>query len=194
MDLYLKSLRGSQQLSMPNLPVVIDYASQWGAVPHDIRLFPAIIRRRKVLRQESVIEEGQSTCFFHPKVTASAICDVSGRMICELCTTEFEGKTVSFEALQSLVDVKGSSKGSVRTNWDSIALALAILPAIFWFFTLVTAPLALGICIFKWKEGPTGVFGRMRWRYIVAGLLALGQIVMWINVIVGFSVLFDGLQ
>ena len=196
MDLHLKSLRGSEKLSMPNLPVVTDYASQWGAVPHDIRLFPALIRSKEVIKQESVLEEGQSTCFFHPKVSATAICVVSGRMICDLCTTEFEGKTVSFEALQTLVGNKGSSKRSnVLTNWDSIALALAVLPMLMWFFTIITAPVALGICIFKWRHGPTGVFRRRRWRYIIAGLLAFAQIVFWVTIFTGtFAQVLNALE
>jgi hypothetical protein len=181
MDLFLKSLRDSQKLSMPDLPVVTDYASKWGAAPHDIRLFPAVIRSSELVKPESILEHGQATCFFHERVPATAICDVSGRMICNLCTTEYKGKTVSLEALQTLVGNTSDSKvKNYQTKWDSIALALAVFPLLTVFFTLFTAPIVLWICIFKWKEGPTGVFSHMRWRYVVAGLLSLAQIAFWV--------------
>ena len=186
MDLKIKTLRNNKELPVPNLPVVSDYAPVWGVTPHDIHLFPAYIKTQEIAEAEVAMEDGQATCFFHPHLPATAICEVSGRMICNLCTTEFEGKTVSFEALKSLVSVQGKdAKSNVVTKWDSIALALAVLPMIFWIFTIFTAPIALGICIVKYRKGPTGIIPRPRWRYWVAGLVSLAQIVYWVLLFTG---------
>ena len=136
-----------------------------------------MIRSNDAVRAEEVLEGGQSTCFFHSKLPATALCDVSGRLICDLCKTEWNGQTVSFEALQSLLADDQSVKQERRCKkWDDIALSLVILPLLFWPIVLLTAPVALGICAVKWRAGPTSLLRRSRWRYVVAALLAILEI------------------
>jgi len=173
----LKSLRSMRTMPIPDMPVAKAYGWEYVGAAHDIRLFPAAIRKKKTIQTEVVLEGGQSTCFFHSKLPATALCDVSGRMICDLCKTEYEGKIVSFEALQSLVS-KGSKnqRKRGRRKWDDIALALAIIPILAGPLVVVTAPFALGICLFKWREGPTSVLRNNRWRYVVAAIFAILQI------------------
>jgi hypothetical protein len=181
MQSELKSLRSMRTMPLPDEPIAVGYGWEYVGAAHDVRLFPAAIRTKETIRAEAVMEGGQSTCFFHSKLPATGICDVSGRMICDLCKTEFEGRTVSFEALQTLVGKAGKDgkvkKAQGRTKWDDIALTLVVLPVLIGPLMVFTAPVALGICLVKWREGPTSVLRRSRWRYVVAGFLALLQIV-----------------
>jgi hypothetical protein len=164
-------------MPLPDRPVVHNYGWNFTQANHYIRLFPAVIRSNDAVRAEEVLEGGQSTCFFHPKLPATALCDVSGRLICDLCQTEWNGQTVSFEALQSLLADNTSVKQERRcTKWDDIALSLVIFPVILGPFVVLTAPVALGICAVKWRAGPTSLLRRSRWRYVVAALLAILEI------------------
>lgn len=170
-------------MPLPQHPWVRGYGDRSSKYRHDVRLFPACIRERNIVRADAVLAAGQSSCFFHPKLGATAICEVSGRMICDLCKTEWNGRTVSFEALQRLLEQGGAvAKGRARIRWDEIALALAVLPVIFIFPTMITAPAALVICAVHWRKGPTSIVRRSRWRYWVAGMLALAQSAGWLMV------------
>lgn len=178
----IRSLISLHKMPVPDLPLVQKYGENYVKRGHDIRLFPALIREKGTVQTDAVLEEGQSSCYFHPKLPATALCEVSGRMICDLCSTEWKGQTVSFESLQTiLANGKGkTATEQVRTRWDDIALSLAVFPMLFFLLTIVTAPAALIICLWHWRKGPTSVVRTSRWRYLVAGLLALGQIALWL--------------
>lgn len=164
-------------MPIPDQVRSIDYGHEFVGAAHTVHLFPAVIRKQATVEAEVVMEGGQTTCFFHAKLPATAICDVSGRMICDLCKTDYNGKTVSFEALQSLIGKGGTvEKERARTKWDDIALALVILPILFMPLFVISAPIALGICLFQWRKGPTSLVRRSRWRYLVAGVLAILEI------------------
>lgn len=192
MQRILRSLKNMRTMPLPDRPVVQAYGSEYVGVNHAVHLFPAAIRSKESVKPESVLEGGQSTCFFHAELPATAICDVSGRMICDLCKTDWDGRTVSFEALQSLLKEGASSQVRSRTNWDSIALSLVILPILFWPLLFLTAPIALGICIFKWRAGTTSIIRRSRWRYIVAAFLALIELAFFGAIFMGISSVFNG--
>lgn len=177
----LRSLRGVKRMPVPEEPLTRDYGAQYVGDRHDVMIFPAALRDRGSPKVDAIIEEGQSSCFFHPKLPATAICGISGRMICDLCQTEWNGQTVSFEALQSETGKKGrATQPDARTRWDNIALALAILPILLWFVTLLTAPATLFLVLWKGRKGPYSLVQRSGWRFLLAGVLALLQIVAWI--------------
>jgi hypothetical protein len=79
----------------------------------------------------------------------------------------------------------GSKKGSLtlvessRRLYDSIALALAVLPGFFIWPTLFTAPLAIYLSIRHWNR-PLSIVPRGRWRFAVAIVIALAQIGAWV--------------
>jgi hypothetical protein len=185
----IRSLRSLRRMPLPNNPHVGNYGAFDCGHPHHVRIYPAVLRKKDIPEMDALLEEGQSACFFPPKQAATAICSISGRMICELCTTEWEGEKVSFEALQTSIK-NGSAKAqeNVRTKWDDIALSLSILPLLIGVITIVTAPIALGICLWFWRKGPTSPVRKSRWRYLVAGLLSVVQIGFWFWLIfVGFG-------
>ena len=182
----LRSLKNMRTMPLPDRPIVRNYGWNYTDVDHDVRLFPAVIRAKDAVRAEAVLEGGQSTCFFHPKLPATALCDVSGRMICDLCKTEWNDRTLSFEALQSLLAEGGSVQQERKcTKWDDIALGLVLFPVLFAPIVVLTAPVALGICAVKWRAGATSVLHRSRWRYVVAALLALLEITFGVLMVFG---------
>ena len=188
MQRFLKSLVNTKKMPLPFKPVVEAYGIEYAGVDHFVHLFPAVVRPSESVNAEAILEEGQASCFFHEESTATAICDVSGRMICDLCKTEWNGRTISIDALQSLMK-EGKSSESVKscTMWDTIALSLVLIPLLFSPLLVVTAPIALGICLLKWRAGPTGILRRSRWRYVVAALIALLEIGVVVMMIIGMS-------
>jgi len=186
----LRALRSVRHMPLPSIPWVQNYGAIHVGQGHDVLLFPAAVREVARPQVDTIIEEGQSSCFFHPKLPASKVCEISGRLICDLCQTEWNGQVVSFEALQSaLGEASQRSQANTRIRWDNIALSLAVLPLLVWFMTLVTAPVALAIAIWQGRKGPCSVVQRSGWRYLLAGFLALVQIGFWVFLFVSeFSI------
>lgn len=168
-------------MPLPSQPWVRDYGKMHVGEGHNVLLFPAAVREVAKPRVDTAIVEGQSTCFFHPKLPATQVCEISGRLICDLCQTEWDGRIVSLEALHSTPG-NGSpgAQANTRTRWDNIALSLAVLPLLLWFVTIVTAPVALFIAVWQGRKGSCSVVQRSGWRYWLAGALALLQVAFWI--------------
>ncbi|HEX4229859.1 MAG TPA: hypothetical protein VHZ07_14390 [Bryobacteraceae bacterium] len=64
-------------------------------------------------------------------------------------------------------------------RYDSLALAVSTLPIVTVFFTLVTAPLALGIALFTFRKD-CSVAPRSKVRFVAAIMISLAQICAWI--------------
>ncbi len=76
-----------------------------------------------------------------------------------------------------------------RTLYDGIALTLAIVPVvtvIFWFVTLVTAPLAIGVAIYGWNK-PGSLVPQSRVRAILAIVIGLLELLGWVLFFYGVS-------
>ncbi|WP_269524624.1 hypothetical protein [Coraliomargarita parva] len=191
MQLELKSLRSARRMPIPRTVRADNYGELHAGHPHDVRLFRAVIREREQVKVDPLLESGDSTCYFHPKLPATALCDLSGRLICDLCRTEWEGQTVSFEALHQMAGKKNAAQTrNYQTQWDVIAMSTALLPLLIWPMTVVTAPLALFFTLWKWKSGPASPVRKSRWRFVVAGLCSILQLVGWGFFF--FGVLTDG--
>jgi len=140
-------------------------------------VFPAIEQASPTALPEAVDAEGEASCFYHSQNRAAVTCDDCGRFLCRLCDLEIEGHhhcPVCFQAgvsTRKLDNVEGS-----RTMYDAIALALAALPVLFVWPVVFTAPAALYITVRRWRE-PGSLLPRTRIRFILAGLLALAEIV-----------------
>lgn len=68
-----------------------------------------------------------------------------------------------------------------RTLYDNIALGLAVFPlvlVVFYYFTLVTAPMSLFVTIRYWSA-PRSIVRRNRIRFILAIFVALATILGW---------------
>ena len=146
----------------------------------NVEAFPALFR--PIIpgeRGETILVEGESSCFYHPEKRAARPCDGCGRFLCALCDCEFDGKHFCPACLET-----GKTKGKIknlqnqRTLYDNIALSLAIYPLLIFYFTLVTAPAALFVAIRYWNA-PRSIVPRTRFRYVVAIALALLQMSGW---------------
>lgn len=123
--------------------------------------------------------EGESSCFFHPQKKAVVPCAGCGRFLCALCDCDFGGTHFCPACLEA-----GKSKGKIkaldnrRTRYDSIALALALLPMLIFYFTLITAPMTLFVAIRYWNA-PRSLVRSNRTRFVLSIIIALLQIGGW---------------
>lgn len=156
--------------------------------PLQTEVFPAYFRRLSPGKTgEEILIEGESGCFYHPKKKAVQPCEMCGRFLCSLCDCELNGQHLCPSCLEA-----GKTKGKIRNLdnqrilYDRIALAFAIYPvAVFclYYFTFITAPVALYIAIRYWNA-PRSIVQRTRIRHVCAILIALLQIGIWIFVLV----------
>ncbi len=146
-------------------------------------VFPALFRSITVgASGEPIVTAEESSCFYHPQKKAVLPCDGCGRFLCALCDCELHGKHFCPTCLEV-----GKTKGKIknlenrRTLWDSIALSVAVLPMLLvftFYFTFMTAPMALYIAIRYWNA-PRSIVHATRIRYVLAILVAGAQIVGW---------------
>ncbi len=145
-----------------------------------VDVFPAFFRRPGPAEAgESLISDGDASCFYHGQKKAAAICAECGRFLCSLCEVRIGGSTICPECVE-----KGRTDGSMerlvthRTLYDGIALSVSILPMLFVFITPITAPIAIFIAIRQWKK-PCSILPRTRVRHVLAIAFALFQIAGW---------------
>lgn len=149
-------------------------------VPLQVEVFPALFRRIHPGQSgETIMVEGESSCFYHPQKKAVVPCAGCGRFLCALCDCELNGQHFCPACLET-----GKSKGKIktlenqRTRYDTIALGLAILPVLIFYLTIVTAPMTLFVAIRYWNA-PQSIVRRTRFRFILAIVIALLQIGGW---------------
>lgn len=150
------------------------------AAPLQVEIFPALFRRAASGRDgEALMVDGESSCFYHPQKKAVLPCQGCGRFLCALCDCELHGQHFCPACLEV-----GRKKGKIksleneRTLYDSIALSLAVLPLIIFYFTVITAPMALYIAIRYWNA-PRSIVHRTKIRYVFAIFFAALQILGW---------------
>jgi hypothetical protein len=154
-----------------------------------VEVFPAMLTGPAIgSAGETVVLEGESSCFYHPTKRAATACDSCGRFLCALCDLDLNGQHLCPACLKS-----GKRKGKLknlenrRLSYDSLAMTLAFLPLLIFYFTLFTAPTTLYIVIRYWNA-PGSLIHRSRWRMVVAFTVALLEILGWVF---GFYMLFN---
>jgi hypothetical protein len=150
------------------------------AAPLQVEVFPAFFRPAPAGRTgEAILIEGESSCFYHPQKKAVLPCQGCGRFLCALCDCELHGEHFCPACLET-----GRKKGKIkrleneRTLYDSIALSLAVVPMLLFYFTFITAPAAIYYAIRYWNA-PRSIVHRTRARLVVAIVLAGLQIAGW---------------
>lgn len=139
--------------------------------------FPALTRERAVAKPQAVVVGGDATCFFHAENQADQVCDACGRFVCTVCAIPFTGGLFCPSCLSAQRQKDAGIPN--RLVFSSMALGLAFLPILFWPMTLLTAPAALGLVLYGWRKPGSLVYGRGRFKLVLAALLALAQIVGW---------------
>ena len=149
--------------------------------PVKAEVFPALFKESQASGgDETILRENEPGCFFHPQKKAVVPCALCGRFLCSLCDVEFGGRHVCPLCLAA-----GQKKKKIRdletrrVLYDDIALALAIIPVILTFVTVITAPMCLYIAIRHWKS-PLSIIPRTKLRFVLAILLAGVQTTGWL--------------
>jgi hypothetical protein len=149
--------------------------------PLQVEVFPALFRRHTPGRDgEAVVVENEASCFYHPQKKAVLPCEGCGRFLCALCDCELHGQHFCPACLET-----GKKKGKIkrleneRVLYDDLALALAVLPLLIFYFTLVTAPIALYIAIRYWNSPRSIVRRQTHWRFVIAIIFATLEIAGW---------------
>ena len=145
-----------------------------------IEVFPALFKKAaRGKSPEAVLVDDESSCFYHPAKKAAVACEGCGRFLCALCDVDWGGKHLCAVCIESGVQ-KGRIGQSIKeiVYYDNIALAVAIVPLLIFYFTLVTAPIAIYIVIRYWNA-PMSAMPRSKLRFVIAALAAVLQIAGW---------------
>ena len=141
--------------------------------------FPALTAAPVPIAAQAALLEADSVCFFHTENRAEAICEGCGRLLCPVCTVALAGRKLCPACIASSNATAAPAVVRERVLFDGIALALAGLPLLIFPFTVVTAPVALGMTIYAWKQPGSLMRGSSRARLILAGVLSLLEIGGW---------------
>lgn len=149
-----------------------------------VDVFPAAYRSLPIGQSGDALQTGtEASCFYHSGKKAVTPCSTCGRFVCTLCEVVLNGQNLCPSCFE-----KGKSKQKIkslenhRICYDTIALMVAVVPALlffFYFFTLFTAPLAIYFSVRHWKT-PSSIIPRTKIRFILAFLIAGIQIAGWI--------------
>jgi hypothetical protein len=148
-------------------------------VPTRIDVFPALFISAVGEAGENLLLENEACCFFHPRKKASVPCASCGRFLCALCDVELSGRHLCPSCIEA-----GKKKGKMkimenhRVLHDNIALSLSILPVLFFWLTIFTAPVAVYFVIRHWKS-PSSILPRTKARFAIAFVFASLQIAGW---------------
>lgn len=150
-------------------------------------VFPAIERTRTGALPEPIEIETEASCFYHPSSRAAIPCDECGRFLCRLCEIEIDGRHLCPTCFETGASANKLNIEPSRIMYDSVALALATLPALLIWPVLVGAPAALYVVIRRWRA-PGSIVPRTRARFYVAAVLALSELVGIGAIIYGLTV------
>lgn len=155
--------------------------------PARVEAFAALLAPARIgVAAESLVIDGESSCFFHPSKKAAVACDGCGRFLCSVCDIELDGRHLCPPCLES-----GKKKGNLqqlqnrRPLYDSMAFAFAVYPVVIFFliyFTFITAPIAIYLSIRYWNA-PGSIVRRSKWRFVVAIIVASVQLIGWAVVV-----------
>lgn len=145
-----------------------------------VEVFPALFKPIAVGKfGETILVDGEASCFYHPQKRAVIPCAGCGRFLCAVCDVELNNQHICPACLET-----GRQKGKLpqlenkRTLFDSAALSLALLPLLMWPVTFITAPAAIFLAIYSWGK-PSSIVPRTRIRAYLAILIAAVQVTGW---------------
>lgn len=156
-----------------------------------VTLFPALFRSQATIDTQSLAAaEGEASCYEHAGKRAVALCNRCGRFLCALCEVEVDAKIWCPTCLTS-----GDPRNQIqalekqRTLFDSIALALATLPILLFFYpSIFTAPVVVYLAIRYWKK-PSSLIPRGKWRFVVALVVVLLELGIVVLAIIGLIIM-----
>lgn len=146
-----------------------------------VDVFPAINRSLPVGRTGAALEvDKEAGCFYHPRKKATVPCAACGRFLCALCDVSLNGQHMCpacFEKGKTHHKIKNLENH--RTCYDSVALMVATVSILIYWFTIFTAPIVIYLTVRHWNT-PSSIIPRTKIRFIVAFVIAGAQIAGWI--------------
>lgn len=133
-------------------------------------VFPAAEHTRVGDVPAALQGDTEASCFYHQQSRAATVCEQCGRFLCALCDLEVDRRHVCPRCFEKVETVEPR-----RTMYDSMALAIATLPALLFWPALIGAPLALFLVFRRWNA-PGSIVPRTKIRFILAALVALAEI------------------
>jgi hypothetical protein len=142
--------------------------------------FPALFRELEPGHSgEPLQTEDEASCYYHPEKKAVIACSICGRFLCSLCDLQLASQRLCPSCLeQGKRDGRLTQLVTQRTLRDQIALSLAVLPLLFFWITIITAPMAIYLSIRNWKS-PLSLLPRTRIRFILAIVIGTLQVCGW---------------
>jgi hypothetical protein len=142
---------------------------------HQVKMFPAALRVAPPTMFQSAAE-GEATCFDHPGSRAVASCAQCGRFVCQLCLTDLMGNSYCPSCVAAgLSKAPRRDLASSRVAYDSIALAAAVGPLLFFPITILTGPVTVFLAFHYWKR-PLAWMHANRWRFVIGILIGLLEV------------------
>lgn len=121
--------------------------------------------------------EAGATCFYHDENEAVHTCSHCGRYLCSVCGIE-ETEGITCPSCISTQRASSTETVSSRILYDRLVLGLAFLPLLIWPFTVVTAPIAVGVGIYGWRQ-PRSLVSPGRIRMVIGMVFAVIQVGVW---------------
>jgi hypothetical protein len=138
-------------------------------------VFPAFVRAAAPAPVVGATVIGtESSCFYHAHKRAIVACDVCGRFLCDLCDVEADGEHRCARCIETAVK-NTKTTAEKYTYYDTIAIVVVVVGFLLSFAMIITAPIALYLVIRYWNT-PISIMPRSRWRFVVAGILAVLQL------------------
>ena len=144
-------------------------------------VFPALYREFPTGRSGDALQmDKEAGCFYHPRKKAVVPCSACGRFVCALCDVALNGQHLCPACFE-----KGKTKRIIkslenrRTCYDTLALLVATVSMLIYWFTIITAPLVIYLTLRHWRS-PSSIIPRTKIRFVLAFIIAGLQIAGWI--------------
>lgn len=145
----------------------------------EVSIFPAVARAAENHAHQVVVAE-EASCYFHLDRVADFACSRCGRFLCPLCRIPWVGEDICPLCLETAsTGAEGDKLASSRFHFDGLALLLSTAPLPTIFFSMFTAPVALGFALFTFRKN-CSIVSRSKVRFILAILFSTATIVGWI--------------
>ncbi len=148
-------------------------------------VFPAFWRDLRLADTgQAVLSDDECNCFQHENKRAVGACEQCGRFVCALCEIEFDGRKLCPQCIAVGRRRAGEASENRRIAYGNVALALAVVPILTVWGTVIGAPAALFTVFYYWRR-PGSIVGGGKWRFVLAGVLATVQVALWLLVVTG---------
>jgi hypothetical protein len=146
-------------------------------------VFPAQFRGWQPADKGDAVMQDEAGCFYHPHKKAVVPCAACGRFLCDLCDVDFDGRHICPPCLEAGKEKRKMEKLETRrVLYDNVAIAFAVIPILFIWATIITAPVVLYITVRHWKS-PLSIIPRTRARFVIASSIAALQLGGWVALV-----------